>query len=313
MSIDRREHRPMLAVLLRFSSVVLFGIMSAGVKYLGGTVPVGEIIAVRSAIGAVAIMLIAWRAGSLHLLHTGRWQSHALRSSVGMLAMFTWFLALNFAPIAEATAMVYAGPIFATLLAALFLRERMRAHRWLAVALGFGGVLIMTGSRLTHADAKTVGIVLALLCALFGALGTIFLRQMSRTEHALTTTFYFSLTSLVGAAVTAFWGWPIPSARDCQLLALIGLFGTSAQFLMTAAYRYAEASIVVPIEYTGIVVATLLGYVLFREVPGVSIWVGVPFVIVAGLLIVWGESRPVLAVDSTTTRRGACATRTPVR
>src|SRR5215469_13334365 len=149
MSIDRRQHRPMLAVLLRFSSVVLFAIMSIGVKYLGGACPVGQIIAVRRAIGAAAIVLIVWRTQSLHLLRTERWQSHVLRSSVGMLAMFSWFLSLNFAPIAEATAVVYAGPIFGTLLAALFLRERMRAHRWLAVALGFSGVVIMTGIRLT--------------------------------------------------------------------------------------------------------------------------------------------------------------------
>jgi drug/metabolite transporter (DMT)-like permease len=313
MSIDRREHRPMLAVLLRFSSVVLFAIMSIGVKYLGGSSPVGQIIAVRSAIGAAAIVLIAWRTQSLHLLRTERWQSHALRSSVGMLAMFTWFLSLNFAPIAEATAVVYAGPIFGTLLAAVFLRERMRAHRWLAVALGFSGVVIMTGIHLTHSDSEALGISLALLCALFAALGIVFLRQMSRTEHALTTTFYFCLTSLVGAALTACWGWPIPSARDLQLLVLIGLLGTGAQFLMTAAFRYAEASIVVPIEYTGIVVVTVLGYVLFREVPGVTIWVGVPLVIAAGLLIVWAESRPGQAGERARTRRVACGPRTPVR
>jgi drug/metabolite transporter (DMT)-like permease len=303
----------MLAVLLRFSSVVLFAIMSTGVKYLGRSCPVGEIIAVRSAIGAVAIVLIAWRTQNLHLLRTERWQSHAVRSTVGMLAMFSWFLSLNFAPIAEATAVVYAGPVFGTLLAALFLRERMRAHRWLAVALGFSGVIIMTGIRLTHTDAEALGVSLALLCALFAAFGMIFLRQMSRTEHALTTTFYFCLTSLVGAALTICWGWPIPSVRDCQLLLVIGLLGTGAQFLMTAAFRYAEASIVVPIEYTGIVVVTVLGYVFFREVPGVTIWVGVPLVIAAGLLIVWGESRQEPARERVQRQCAACGPRTPVR
>ncbi len=303
----------MLAVLLRFSSVVLFAIMSTGVKYLGATCPVGEIIAVRSAIGAVAIALIAWRTQSLPLLRTERWKSHALRSSVGMLAMFTWFLSLKFAPIAEATAVVYAGPVFGTLLAVLFLKERMRAHRWLAIALGFSGVFIMTGIHLAHSDAAALGICLALLCALFAAFGMIFLRQMSRTEHALTTTFYFCLTSLVGATLTACWGWPVPSARDCQLLVVIGLLGTAAQFLMTAAFRYAEASIVVPIEYTGIVVVTVLGYIFFREVPGISVWVGVPLVITAGLLIVWGESRSAPARERARAQQATCGARTPVR
>jgi len=94
---------------------------------------------------------------------------------------------------------------------------------------------------------------------------------------------------------------------------VIGLLGTGAQFLMTAAFRYAEASIVVPIEYTGIVVVTVLGYVFFREVPGVSIWVGVPLIIAAGLLILWGESRPGLAGARARTQRAACGPRTPVR
>jgi len=304
----------MLAVLLRFSSVSLFAIMSAGVKYLGGTVPVGEIIAVRSAIGVAVIALVAWRTQNLHLLRTAHWQSHALRSSVGALAMASWFLSLNYAPIADATAVVYAGPVFSTLLAVLLLRERIRAHRCLAVALGFGGVFIMMGSHLAHPDATTAGILLALLCALFSALGMIFLRQMSRTEHALTTTFYFSVTSLVGAALTACWGWPLPDARDWLLLVLIGLLGTGAQFLMTAAFRYAEASIVVPIEYTGIVHATLLGYVLFGEIPGVSIWLGVPLVIGAGLLIIWREYRPPLGLDLTTNGEScARSTHAPVR
>lgn len=281
----------MLAVLLKFSSVALFAIMSAGAKYIGGVIPVGEVIAVRSAIGVAAIVLIGWRTQNLSLLRTANWRSHALRSSAGSLAMACWFVAINLAPIADATATSYAGPIFATLLAALLLRERIRAHRWLAVALGFGGVLIMTGSRLGHADAAAAGLAFALLCAFFAALGMIFLRQMSGTEHALTTTFYFCLTSLCGAALTAGWGWPMPDARAWLFLLLIGLLGTGAQFLMTAAFRYAEASVVVPVEYTGIGVAALLGYVFFDEVPGVSIWVGAPLVIVAGLLIVWGEYR----------------------
>ena len=282
----------MLGILLKFSSVSLFGIMSALAKYIGGAIPVGEIVAVRSGIGIVAIGLIVWRTQNLQLLRTANWRSHVLRSSMGTLAMATWFVSLNLAPIADATAMVYAGPLFATLLAAPLLREHITLPRWLAVALGFGGVLIMTGSHLAHADALSAGLLFALLCALFSALSTTFLRQMSRTEHALTTTFYFSLTSTVGAAATGAWGWPMPNTTQWIFLVLIGLLGTSAQFLMSAAFRYAEASVIAPIEYTGIVTATFLGYVAFGEIPAVSIWVGVPLVVVAGLLIVWSEYPP---------------------
>jgi drug/metabolite transporter (DMT)-like permease len=283
----------MLAVSLRFASICLFGIMNCGVKYLGGRIPVGEMIGTRSLIGILAIVLIAWRTGNPRLLRATHWRFHALRSSVGAFAVFTWYMSLTLAPIADATAMIFMGPIFSTLLAALLLRERIKCNRWLAVALGFGGALVMTGPSLGRDDAKAAGLALALACAVFAALGMIFLRQMSRTEHPLTTTLYFSVTSLAGAALTAFSGWPLPTSKELLLLIFMGLLGTSAQFLLTAAFRYAEASVVIPMEYTSIVVATLLGYVLFHEIPGVSIWLGAPLVIVAGLLLVWGEYRPV--------------------
>jgi drug/metabolite transporter (DMT)-like permease len=120
----------------------------------------------------------------------------------------------------------------------------------------------------------------------------IYLRQMSGTELAMTITFYFSLTSVVAAVPAALWGWVTPDAREWGILLAIALLGTGAQFLMSAAFRYAEASIVVPIEYTGIALAALLGYLCFGELPGLSIWVGAPLVIIAGLLIVWGEYQP---------------------
>jgi drug/metabolite transporter (DMT)-like permease len=109
------------------------------------------------------------------------------------------------------------------------------------------------------------------------------------------------------------WNWPVPNAEQCVYLVLIGLLGTAAQFLMTAAFRYAEASVVAPTEYTGIITATLLGYVFFGEMPGTSIWMGAPLVIVAGLLIIWSQYP---AANAPRTRKGAppvCAPRTPGR
>src|SRR5690348_15158433 len=126
MSVDRREHRPLLGVFLRFSSVSLFGVMSAGAKHIGAAIPVGEVIAARGVVGIAAIAFIAWRMNAFRLLRTAHWRSQALRSSMGSLAMLCWFLALNGAPIADATAMIYVGPVFGTLLAATLLRERMQ-------------------------------------------------------------------------------------------------------------------------------------------------------------------------------------------
>jgi drug/metabolite transporter (DMT)-like permease len=121
------------------------------------------------------------------------------------------------------------------------------------------------------------------------AFAMMFLRGMSRIEHPITITFYFSLTTLAGAAATAPWGWKMLSVRQWELVVLIGVLGTAAQLLQTIAYRHAEASIIAPLEYTSMIVIVLLGYFLFDEIPGRSIWIGAPLVMAAGLLILWRE------------------------
>lgn len=281
----------MLGILLKLAAVVLFSGMAAAVKFLGPEVPAGETIFVRSLIAVAIVVLIAWRTGQLHLLRTGNWRSHALRSTASAGSMFTWFVALGLAPIADVTAMTYTQPIFLSLFAVLFLGERFRAYRWMAVAVGCLGAAIMMGPHLSFAASHSFGIFMALASALLGALGMMFLRGMSRTEHAITITFYFSLTTLAGAAISALWGWPMLTARQWGLVVLVGVIGTAAQLLLTSAYRYAEASIIAPLDYSSMIVIVLLGYVAFDEIPGRSIWMGAPLVIAAGLLILWREYR----------------------
>jgi drug/metabolite transporter (DMT)-like permease len=280
----------MFGILLKLAAVVLFCGMAAAVKFLGAQVPAGETIFVRSLIAVAIVVFIAWRTGRLQLLRTDNWRSHALRSTFSAGAMFTWFVALGRAPIADVTAVIYTQPIFLSMLAVLFLGERFRAYRWMAVAVGCLGAAIMISPHLSFA-AHSFGIVMALASALLSALAMMFLRGMSRREDAITITFYFSLTTLAGAAVTALWGWPMLTAQQWGLVGLIGLIGTAAQLLLTSAYRHAEASIIAPLEYSSMLIIVLLGYVLFDEIPGRSIWIGAPLVIAAGLLILWREYR----------------------
>jgi drug/metabolite transporter (DMT)-like permease len=289
MSGTDQHHRPMFGILLKLLAVLFLSTMAAAVKYLGQDVPVGQTIFVRSLIAAATMALIAFSSGRMHLLTTGNWRSHALRSSAGAGGMFLWFLALSQAPIADVTAVTYMTPIFLTLLATLLLGERFRVHRGTAIAIGCTGAVIMISPYLSLNARDSVGIALAMGSALLSAFAMMFLRGMSRIEHPITITFYFSLTTLAGAAITALWGWPLPSARQWALIMLIGVLGTAAQLLQTIAYRYAEASIIAPLEYSSMIVIVLLGYFLFDEIPGRSIWIGAPLVMAAGLLILWRE------------------------
>ena len=110
-------------------------------------------------------------------------------------------------------------------------------------------------------------------------------------EHAITITFYFSLTSMAVAALTAVGGWPMPTGSQWGFIVLIGVLGVLGQLLMTWSYRYAEASMIAPLDYTNLLFAVLYGYFFFGESPHVSMWIGAPLVIAAGLIILWREYR----------------------
>lgn len=281
--------RPLLGIALKLASVVSFSGMALCVKFLGQDVPVGQTIFARGLISVVILVLIAWSTGELHLLKTRNWRSHALRSLSGTISMFCLFVAVASIPLADVTAITFTAPMFLTVLAMIFLGERIHRFRWTALAVGFLGVLIMVGPHLTFAGQAPIGVLLALAAAMFSAVAMVFLRSMSVGEHAITITFYFSLTFSGCAALTALQGWPMPTAAQWWLIVIAGLFGVAGQLLLTYAYRYAEASTIAPLDYTSMVAAVILGYLFFDEIPGLSIWIGAPLVVGAGLIILWRE------------------------
>jgi drug/metabolite transporter (DMT)-like permease len=285
------RHRPVLGIALKIASLVLFSGMTLCVKLLGPETPSGQIIFVRGVISVIVLALIAWRTNRLHLLKTSNWRGHALRSVSGTISMFFLFAAITMIPLADATAITYTSPMFITVLAMIFLGERIHRFRWTALIVGFVGALIMIGPNLSFGTASSLGSLAALGAALFAAFAMTSLRAMSGAEHAITITFYFSLTFMAGAALTALAGWPLPTATQSALIILAGLFGVFGQLLMTYSYRYAEASTIAPLEYTSMIMAIAWGYLFFHEVPRSSIWLGAPLVIAAGLIVLWREHR----------------------
>ena len=283
------HNRPVLGIVLKLGSVVLFAGMALCVKLLGHDIPIGQTIFVRGLISALVLATIAWHTEGLHLLTTRNWRSHALRSLSGTVSMFCLFAALTMIPLADVTAISFTSPMFVTVLAMLFLGEHIHRFRWTALGVGFLGVLVMIGPHLSFAGNSTLGALTALGAAMFSAIAMIFLRKMSGGEHAVTITFYFSLTFTACAALTSLKGWPTPTALQWWFIILAGLFGVFGQILLTYAYRYAEASTVAPLDYTNMVMAVILGYLFFDEIPSLSIWIGAPLVVGAGLLILWRE------------------------
>jgi drug/metabolite transporter (DMT)-like permease len=206
------------------------------------------------------------------------------------MSMFCWFVALTLIPLAQMTAISFTIPLFLTVLAMVFLRESITRHRWITLAIGFTGVLVIVGPDLLDGQGSALGVAIAVLAAVLAAFALMFLRRMSGHEHALTITFYFFLTSCVLALISlGFDPWLAPSSRQWLLLGMTGVFGLLGQLTMTYCYRYAEASLVAPVDYVSMLIAVAIGFYTFGEIPHLSIWLGAPLVIGAGAMIIWRE------------------------
>ncbi len=272
--------------------------MAACVKHLGASLPIGQIVFARGVISLVLIAAVAWWISGLHLLTTRNPRAHAWRSLSGTTSMFCWFYALTLIPLAEFTAISFTAPMFLTVLAMVFLRERIHVYRCSALIVGMIGVLIVTLPHFRPGSGSTLGVTLALSAAVLAALAMMFVRHMSGAgrEHAVTITFYFMLTSTLCAIPTVLYGWHWPNPEQWLFILMIGVFGAGGQLVMTYSYRYAEASMIAPLDYSSLVFAVTYGYLFFGETPGWSIWTGAPLVIAAGLIILWREYRHSRAV-----------------
>lgn len=284
------SHHAILGIGLKLVSVLCLAAMAACVKYLGPAVPAGQAVFFRGAIAMVVIAVVAWRTEGLRVLKTRNWRAHASRSLAGAISMFCWFISLTMIPLATMMSISFTVPLFLTVLAMIFLRERIHAYRWTALAIGFLGVIVIVGPGLVEGSGSSFGVGIALTAAVLAAFALMFLRRMSGQEHALTITFYFFLTSTVLALATLVFGaWPMPTHQQWFLLALVGGFGVLGQLAMTYSYRYAEASLVAPLDYVNMLVAIAIGFYVFGEIPHVSTWIGAPLVIAAGGIILWRE------------------------
>ncbi|MFV0623560.1 DMT family transporter [Sphingomonas sp. ac-8] len=237
----------------------------------------------------VVIGFVAMGPG-LRSLRTTRFRAHLGRSAVGLMGMVFTFGSVLLLPLAEATAFQFTVPIFATLLGALVLREPTGWQRWSAVLVGFVGVLVVAqpgGGEHVSAFGATVG----LLAALFVAIVAILLRQLGRTENSGTTVFWFSLLSVPPLALLYGFDLRPHDPATWAVLVGIGLVGGMGQIALTAALRHAPVAVVVPMDYSGLVWATLYGWTLFGALPSAMTWAGAPIIIASGLFIVWREHR----------------------
>jgi drug/metabolite transporter (DMT)-like permease len=299
---------------LKVAATFAFSLMSAMIKLASATFPASETVFFRSLFALVTLVAwLRWRGEFPHGLHTLRPIGHIGRSLAGSCGMFAGFVALSLLPLADATAFTFATPLMVVPLAAFVLGEDVRPFRWIAVATGFVGVLVMLSDHLGGGVGKAMastGAGLGSIVALCGAVGSavamIQTRRLTSSETTGAIVFYFSsLTAAISAVLMlAAALWPsggslgdlivgqrfiVPSPGAFGLLMGVGLLGGCGQILMTHSYRFADASIIAAFDYVAMIWAAALGFAVFGDAPSPRILAGAGIVAAAGVTVLWRE------------------------
>ena len=287
-------HTVFLGIGLKLTAVLAFSVMNAFIK-LVADFPTGEIVFARSIFAFIPIFIMAaiTADGVRKMVVTKRPWLHVRRSLLGTAAMFGYFTSIALVPLVDATAIGFLMPIFAVVLAAVILKERVGVFRWGAVAVGLVGVLLIIephgGIRGLVSGGLSYGVIFGLIGAFLAAFVVVFIRQMSETETSESIVFYFALFCSIASGLTMLYDFKMPNAEEAFYLVVIGVLGGVAQQAMTFSYRYAEPSLLAPFDYVAIVWATIIGFLFFGETPLPIVILGSSIVVAAGLVIAWRE------------------------
>jgi len=296
---SHRSFTPFFGIALKVLSALAFTLMSAGVKTVSADYPTGELVFFRSAFALVPLLAwLAWQGDLINAVRTSNIAGHLLRGLIGTCGMFASFVALSYLPLPDAVGIGYAAPLITVVLAAVVLKETVRAYRWTAVVIGFAGVLIMLTPQLNASAlarglsaGPAVGVVFALFAAFCAAGATIQVRRLTQSEKTGAIVLYFSLMTTALGLATIVLGWRLPGPGDLALLVLTGILGGVGQILLTQSYRYADTSLLAPFEYTTMIWALLTGWFIFGELPQTAVLSGGLIVSLAGLFVIWREHR----------------------
>jgi drug/metabolite transporter (DMT)-like permease len=269
------------------ASIFVFALTNALIKWLVVRYSVVEIVVFRSSFALLpCLYLIATRGGIL-ALRTKRLHQHVTRSVMQFVSMVCIFTAFGLMPLADATAITFASPLFLTMLSIPLLGEQVGVYRWSAVIVGFVGVLIMVqpGPGLLQSGA-----LFPLANALINACVTIAIRRMTLTEASTTLVFYQTLvTGLIGLVLLPFF-WIAPDPVDLALFSATGLLSGIAQFWWMQGCRFVPAAVAAPFSYTSMIWSLALGYLVWSDVPSTAVLAGAAIVIASGLYILYRET-----------------------
>ena len=281
-NVDRHEHVG-IAIAARIGVTISFAVMAACVKLAShGGANAPEILFYRQ-LGSLPL-IFAWvlMGPGLASVRSNRPRAHIIRAVIGVVCMAVMFLAIEMLPLAEWTALSFASPLFATILAVVLLREHVGFHRWTAIIVGFLGVIVMTRSNAMMA-VPPLGVAVGLLGAFLGAVVVITVRQLGGTEPPTRIVFWFAVQATAVTAIAMPWYAQSHDAVTWALLVGVGLFGGLVQILMALSLHYAPVGTTAPFDYLQLIWAALLGWLIWSELPDARTIGGAVLIAAAGL------------------------------
>jgi drug/metabolite transporter (DMT)-like permease len=283
----KSNDRPLLGMLAAGGAFFMLAVMNLFGKFLSGSHHPWEIVFYRNAIAVLPYIIVIFAFKRRHILTIrGKPFMVVIRAIVGIIGLMLTFTAYSMLPMADATAMLFTASLFVPVLGFFFLSEQVSSYRAGAILAGFTGMLIM--ARPTG-DWNGVGIVLAVAAAFLQAVLATLLRLLGRTEKPETVTFYFLFVGAIGAAIPVAFTGSLPLSGEIPWLLGVGVSGAAAQTLLSVAYRYAQATLVTIFNYSGIIWASIFGWMFWDAWPSLSIVAGASVIIMASAIVIVRE------------------------
>jgi len=270
-----------LGFLYMFMSICAFSLMDIIVKW-SVDYPLGQVLFFRGFFGIIFYFFVIPRDRIHDFYKTKRPGLHTLRCISGLIALVAIFIALRKLPLATVVSISFAAPIFTTIFSIFLLSERVGIFRWLAVIIGFIGILVITEPGISQLNIYYIFPIIFCLGLSYVAIA---IRQLSSTEPVWLISFYFSLSIMLLSFLTIPQGWVMPSLDHFIILSFIGIFGGVANLWLSQSYKYSEVSLVTPLKYLALVFAIIFGYFIWDEIPTIKTLIGSFLVILSTLII----------------------------
>ncbi len=270
-----------LGFLYMFMSICAFSIMDLIVKW-SENYPVGEVLFFRGFCGMIPIFFLIPTERYFNFYKTNRPFLHFKRCVSGLVAIVAIFIALRKLPLATVVSITFAAPIFTTIMSIFFLSEKVGLYRWLAVLVGFIGILIISEPGFSSLNLYYIYPIIFCLGLSYVAIA---IKQLSSTEPVWLIGLYFSFSIMIMSFFTLSQGWIIPNLKDLFLLCMVGILGGLANLWLTQSYKFAEVSLVTPLKYLALIFAIFFGYMFWDEMPTTKTLLGAALVIISSIII----------------------------